>query len=847
MSPTKCQKMAASKRARTRAQTTTQEPVNCEQLRSLVARAATDNIVWPGCTTSIRSTLAACIARCDDDGCITSTWHEANAEYGFNTRRFSNQSLFSLPGVLRDAGRGGKSWNTMDVDQENCYPRAQLARHPCKPVLARYVAERKEILAEVQTACGVSRGAAKELFLRLMFGGSVDTWQREHGAQGAVPEFVSRFADEQNQIRAEDAEKNPALLEQLSDEDRPAVSLQSQLNMRHEREVLDAMEKAVHGIAEVAAYEHDGLFLYTTRFDADNEAAGRAWRREVLEAIHAKVTPHVAEKTPRSFEEVLSELEARWPDEDWSLVDDEESADRIIEQAVLIEEARGRMPHRVCACIVALEDRAWPGSQYSVRDVFKHLASGVYAHWDPAVAQWVTDNGRDALLHVISEVLGRRLGRGEGALANLDSIGFTESVEKFLRSLLRDRAFKLDDQRRYLVFSNGAFDLAAGCLVPLSPSIRSSHSTGWAWEGSGLTPQQEEEMRAALDAAAQDETAMTSAAGVQLEGVARNVPAFGFLFDICGSWERVLYLTKHLARATFALPYQENLWTRGPGSNGKDTLANLMLSLLGGYFSNLPCEALTSGREMDAPSQTLLALRGKRFVAVREIARNAKIRSHVYKTISDPKGMIKARGLYGKDEEFSPHFLLYMASNVPVEIDDSSGGCARRTRIVDLPFNFVESPQEANERQRDAGIEGCFPAWRAGLFHLLFEVYTRFLQRPQSNITPVPQDVQEAVDEELQEEWMEMLVRFVASSLQPARSGSDASSAVDVRHAFFAHTNGAVPNKEVGLRLSRKGFAEESVNYWEGAKRTKKRVYRLKFPDGTTALVRLQTGSTGGT
>ena len=121
---------------------------------------------------------------------------------------------------------------------------------------------------------------------------------------------------------------------------------------------------------------------------------------------------------------------------------------------------------------------------------------------------------------------------------------------------------------------------------------------------------------------------------------------------------------------------------------------------------------------MDAPSQTMLALRGKRFVAVREIARNAKIRSHIYKTIADPKGKLKARGLYGQDTEFPPHFLLYLASNVPVDIDDSSGGSARRTRILDLPFNFVETPQAANEKQKDANFEAQFASWRPSLFFL---------------------------------------------------------------------------------------------------------------------------------
>ena len=98
-----------------------------------------------------------------------------------------------------------------------------------------------------------------------------------------------------------------------------------------------------------------------------------------------------------------------------------------------------------------------------------------------------------------------------------------------------------------------------------------------------------------------------------LDACSEFIPALAFLQNICGSWERTLYCAKHLARAVFALPYQEHLWTRGPGANGKDTLANLMLSILGGYFSNLPCEALTGGREMDAPSQTMVGAQGQAF------------------------------------------------------------------------------------------------------------------------------------------------------------------------------------------------------------------------------------------
>ena len=344
-----------------------------------------------------------------------------------------------------------------------------------------------------------------------------------------------------------------------------------------------------------------------------------------------------------------------------------------------------------------------------------------------------------------------------------------------------------------------------------------------------------------------EDTIVSDEARAALDACAKFVPALGFLHSICGSWERALYCAKHLARAAFALPYQEHLWTRGPGANGKDTLANLMLSLLGGYFANLPCEALTGGREMDTPSQTVLALKGKRFAAVREIARNAKIRSHVYKTIADPKGKLKARALYGKDEEFSPQFILYLASNVPVDIDDSSGGSARRTRILDLPFNFVEDPQAANEKRKDANLELQFASWRPSFFFLLCQVYARFLQgRNQTNVTPAPMEVIEAVEDELSEPWMDRLVEFVRDRLEPTGHARDASSAAEIRTAFHEFCAGEVPKKEVGLRLARKGFAEETVNYYAGIKKTSRRAYKVKL-EGETKFVRLRASSTGGT
>jgi len=109
----------------------------------------------------------------------------------------------------------------------------------------------------------------------------------------------------------------------------------------------------------------------------------------------------------------------------------------------------------------------------------------------------------------------------------------------------------------------------------------------------------------------------------------------------------------------------------------------------------------------------------------------------------------------------------------------------------------------------------------------------------------VPQEVSEAVEEELEEEWMRKLVEFTHDRLEPASRTKDASSAAEIRQAFFDYCCGEVPKKEVGLRLARKGFAEDSVNYYEGVKRTKKRVYRVTT-DGGPQLMMMRVGSTGG-
>ena len=103
---------------------------------------------------------------------------------------------------------------------------------------------------------------------------------------------------------------------------------------------------------------------------------------------------------------------------------------------------------------------------------------------------------------------------------------------------------------------------------------------------------------------------------------------------------------------------------------------------------------------------------------------------------------------------------------------------------------------------------------------------------PANHVTPVPDEVQEAGAEELEEPWEERLREFVQKRMAPTDKPMQASTAAEVREQFFKAAAGDLQQREVRLKLARKGFHETTQAVREGLKKTTKRVYQYKFEDG---------------
>jgi len=127
----------------------------------------------------------------------------------------------------------------------------------------------------------------------------------------------------------------------------------------------------------------------------------------------------------------------------------------------------------------------------------------------------------------------------------------------------------------------------------------------------------------------------------------------------------------------------------GIGANGKTTLINLMLDLLGKDYSlQTPMDTLMIKSANSSSSNHLARLQNIRFVASTEIDEGARVSESLIKQMTGGD-RIAARFLYKEFVEFTPKFKLFIAGNHKPIIKGDDNGIWRRIHLV--PFDITVS------------------------------------------------------------------------------------------------------------------------------------------------------------
>jgi len=149
----------------------------------------------------------------------------------------------------------------------------------------------------------------------------------------------------------------------------------------------------------------------------------------------------------------------------------------------------------------------------------------------------------------------------------------------------------------------------------------------------------------------------------------------------------------------------------GRGRNGKSTLLEVLLELMGPYGRQTQPQTIMAARFDDVgPTPELAALAGARFLTTVETQENKRLNESLVKQLSGSES-VSARRLYADVVTFKPQFKLFLATNYLPEIHDHSDAMWRRIRLIPFRVKFEGQADDKSLRAKLlAELEGIL-AW----------------------------------------------------------------------------------------------------------------------------------------
>lgn len=160
----------------------------------------------------------------------------------------------------------------------------------------------------------------------------------------------------------------------------------------------------------------------------------------------------------------------------------------------------------------------------------------------------------------------------------------------------------------------------------------------------------------------------------------------------------------------------------GGGSNGKSTLTEILLHVLGEYAQQVPAQVLLA-KEHDAHPTERATLRGLRLAACSETAQGRALDEAQVKALTGGE-RISARVMRGDFFDFPPTHLLWVSTNNRPRVRETTNGIWRRVHLIPWTVEIAAKDQDtelpAKLRAEAAGVlrwavEGCLAWQESGL------------------------------------------------------------------------------------------------------------------------------------
>lgn len=272
-----------------------------------------------------------------------------------------------------------------------------------------------------------------------------------------------------------------------------------------------------------------------------------------------------------------------------------------------------------------------------------------------------------------------------------------------------------------------------------------------------------------------------------------------FLNQICcGDADLKRYLQECAGMFAVGKVLRENLIiATGSGGNGKSTLFNLLLRVLGDYGGTIASDVLVTTRRNKMPE--IAELRGKRLVVAAELEEGMRLDAGMVKRLAS-RDPVRGEKKYGVPFDFTPSHTPVLFTNFLPKVGSSDSGTW--SRLVVIPFNakFRGTGKEVLDYD---GV--LFQECGGAVLQWVIDGAVRFLANNGKIVQP--KCVVEAVEEyRAQNDW---LTNFIDENCEKGLAHKEKSGMLYTAYRRYAETNGEYIRHQADFNaaLEKAGYA----------------------------------------
>ena len=554
----------------------------------------------------------------------------------------------------------------IDIDIQNCQP--QLIQEICKQrgikveALEKYCRNPKKYRAKVAEFHDCDKDTAKQLFVRLMFGGTYNKWIKDFDIQknensryklpydieGEMGAVIDAVYTANPHIAKDVLKQNPKKWVNDGEKKRGVMGLWSQtLERRIMEDSVWFLHENKHFVIEDVVPCQDGLMiLKDLYYDDILKDLGKNILDKYGFTIEFVVKPFDEAIEIPAFEDVKSY-------DEWI---DCLSSKRLADHLVIMKD--DYIVNNDNGVFVFYKGRWYNETNEKERNrltlfVSEDLYEDRKAPIEDAVE--LTDDESKSLLKTL------RTNTSNGAIFK-DIIRHTLSKQagKF-------DGLKFDERKDLLGFTNGVLELPTGNFRPYQYNDYITLSTLYEYQPPDYSKR--EILKLKLEVL------------LLMRSIQDKPDHLELLYQIlCSGLDGNLY--------------QKFFFFNGKGGNGKGLISGLMQSILGVNFCISPKEIVLKGLKSGGATPEIAGLQHKRYLIFTEMG--GSIDNNAFKKLTG-NDSFEGRGLYRDDVIFKLHATIVGEFNNPPDFDEAlTGGEARRALDVGFNNNFTDDPEKIN-------------------------------------------------------------------------------------------------------------------------------------------------------